>query len=313
MAINISSQDIINSLISTIILIILFKLSYEYYKYYNTNEYQEYKLFNSEYNKYTSKKTELKNNLRQKKEAKNNLINKLSDQLLDKELKNTPIQMIVNAWGIGERTADKLYHRGFKTLKDIDNFFFRRYTMPDYVGEFRFNRIKSWYNIYKENMKKKFKNEINRGDYSNTQIGEEIESINWKIQENKQKIEQISEIIKFFDIDKKRYELVTFYNYLRNKLHIPVETISELKLQKAELVIKDLLQLPKILQLYQKTPNIYEKFFNECKLLKNKYQYCYTIIILENKNNFSLKPLFVQGQGISKIEENFYKGLLFER
>ncbi len=67
---------------------------YKFFKYYQTEECQEYRLFRSEYDIYVNKRKRLIAERENKENQVFRLINRLSDGILDQELRNTSINKI---------------------------------------------------------------------------------------------------------------------------------------------------------------------------------------------------------------------------
>ena len=70
--------------------------------------------------------------------------------LLDKELEAIPIDVLANAWKIGERTLWNLRYSGYRTLKDLKNIHLLRYSMPECMRDVWFNSIRRWVQKEKE-------------------------------------------------------------------------------------------------------------------------------------------------------------------
>jgi hypothetical protein len=80
-------------------------------KFIQLKEYQEYKLFMSEYNVYENRKAELTKIYRELEERIRKLEQALVQNLLNKELEEISIDTLVRAWKIGEGTVLRLYPR----------------------------------------------------------------------------------------------------------------------------------------------------------------------------------------------------------
>lgn len=128
---------------------------YDYLEYRQTNEFREFKLFESEYKKFIYRKKDIKKKIRNTKRHIQYLAEKLSNEILEKELRRRSISDLMAAHEIGEETVKKLYYRGYKTLKDIDSFFFRENLMPKYIGPIRYESIKNWYYWEKKQEKRR--------------------------------------------------------------------------------------------------------------------------------------------------------------
>ncbi len=204
---------------------------YRFLEYYWTEECQEYRLFKSEYRIYINRRKREIKERKSKKDQIFGLEDILSNEILDLELRNTSISKIDDIFGIGEKTVLRLYSSGYRTLKDLDSIRFRRSTMPDYVGDFKYDQINRWYTQEKRHRKERIIDEIGRGLYSGTQIGEKIEILKEDYRICSEEIERLSRIIFSFNEDIQRYHRVSFTNFLRNNMEIPIEGIPNLELR----------------------------------------------------------------------------------
>ena len=221
-------------LILIFIAVFAFYFSYKFLKYYQTEECQEYRLFKSEYNTYLNKRKRLISERENKENEILRSMNRLSDKILDQELRNTSINKIDDFFGIGEKTVQRLYDSGYKTLKDLDSFRFQRSNMPDYVGESKYRQIKKGYNEEKKKRKERIDNEIIEGLHSNTENGKKIEDLKKDFWMYSERIEELSGMISSFGEDLRRYDGVSFIKFLRNNMEIPIEGIFNLNLRRTE-------------------------------------------------------------------------------
>lgn len=204
---------------------------YRFCQYYWTEECQECRLFKSEYEIHIDERN---GKIEERKSIRDQILglqDGLSDEILDRELRNTSISRIDDIFGIGEKTVSRLYDSGFETLKDLDSIRFRRSTMPDYVGSFKYDMIKSWYTQEKKSRKERIIDEIKAGLYSGTQIGKKIEILKEDFRMCSEEIERQSRIISSFNEDLQRYREVSFINFLKNNMEIPIEEILNLELK----------------------------------------------------------------------------------
>lgn len=207
---------------------------YKFLQYYQTEECQEYRLFRSEYDIYVNKRKRLITERENKENQIFRSINRLSDEILDHELRNTSIDKVDDFFGIGEKTVQRLYNEGYKTLRDVDSYRFQRSNMPDYIGEFKYGQIKKGYNEEKKKRKERINNEIIEGVYSNTEKGKEIEDLKEEFWMYSERIEELSRTISSFGEDLQRYDGVSFIRFLRNNMEIPFGGIFNLNLRRTE-------------------------------------------------------------------------------
>jgi hypothetical protein len=269
---------------------------YIFFRYYQTEEYQEYRLFKSEYNTYVKKRKTLITERKNKENQIFQSIDRFSDKILDQELRSTSINKIDDFFGIGEKTVQRLYDSGYKTLRDLDSFRFQRSNMPDYVGESKYRQIKKGYNEEKKKRKERINNEIIEGFYSNTENGRKIEELKEEFWMYSERIEELSRTISSFSEDLQRYDGVSFTRFLRNDMEIPFEEVSNLNLRKTEYLV-DKIQV-------RLTGEEIQQFRGEFHVLRDAFPESYELALMRDEETGRHHFFMIHEYGISY----FYKG-----
>lgn len=301
------AEHVFDYCIVVIIAILGFSMLYGYFTYSKTEEFQEYKLFNSEYKIYTNEKKRLTKKSGKMHKKIVDLEIRLTHQLLNEELGKIPINELDRAWKIGEKTIARLYTDGYRTLKDLDNFRFRRSSMPEYIGEFRYTSIKTWYEKEKERRKKRIINEIQKGSHSDTEIGRNIAIMKKNLSTCEENLEKTCRDIDSFTRDLNRYREVSFYNYfLRRKIEVSYEKIVNLNLREAEHLLRRIIGSRSVDDLKNSKAKEIRDFYKEFLLLKEKQPYGYWGTVIENKTYPCLHFFIIHREGISFFQERFF-------
>jgi hypothetical protein len=231
----------------------------------------------------------------------------LAKDLLDRELEATSVDTLANAWKIGERTVQKLYSSGYRTLKDLDNNYLLRYSKFEYIGNVRSNSIKRWIERDKKQRKNRIRNEIEKGSHSNTEIGQRIEEVKVELGRCMDKIEEISKILSFSKRDFRRYRNISFANFLLGKeIKIRFEKIISPELKSVEDLLQEILNINPIAK--EKMREFYKEFL----LMKKEYSHGYKGFIMKDGiypyNHF----LLIHAIGISFPNQNYIETIYFK-
>lgn len=301
------AEHVFDYCITAIIVILGFSILYEYLKYSKTEEFQEYKLFNSEYGIYTNEKERLAKKSGKMHKKIVDLEIRLTYQLLNEELGKISINELDRAWKIGEKTISRLYTDGYRTLRDLDNFKFRRSSMPEYIGDFRYTSIKMWYEKEKERRRKRIINEIQKGSHSDTEIGRNIEITRKNLSICEEKLEKICRELDSFKGDFNRYREVSFYNYfLRRKIEVPYEKIVNLSLKEAECLLNRIIGSRSVDDLKNSKREELRDFYKEFLLLKEKQPYGYWGTAIEDQTYPYLHFFIIHKEGISFFQKGCF-------
>lgn len=299
---------------SSIVFVSIFiYILYKYIEYSRTDESQEYKLFRSEYDIYKNRKRRLIERYKELQRRIRRLELKLAQYLLDSELEATPIDILINAWKIGEKTVSRLYFSGYRTLKDLDNINLRRYSMPEYIGDVRFSSIKIWIESDKKRRKERIINEIKRGSHSNTKIGQEIEDLKRELGCCWDKIEEVRNKLSHFKRDLRRYRNVSFVNFfLGRETKIPFDKVINPELKRAEDLLHEILKPYSIATVKDSPKEKVRKFYKDFLLIKKGHPYGFKGLITEDGIYPYYHFLIIHDKGISFSSENQVETIHFK-
>jgi hypothetical protein len=298
-------EQLLRWFLGVIFVSLVMYISYSYMKFIQSKEYQEYKLFMSEYIVYENRKAELNKIYRELEERIRKFEQVLVQNLLDEELEEISIDILVRAWKIGEGTVLRLYSSGYKTLKDLDNVRYKRYSMPEYIGDVRFSSIVEWVEREKRQRRERLTNEVEKGSHSNTRIGQEIEGSKIDLSRCHDKLKAVCKELSLFEVDLKRYRTVSFMNFfLGRKIRIPYQTVVKAELRNTEDLLKDILDPYPLSTVVASGKKETTEFYNQFLRTKEKYPKGYEGLIVVDEIYPCFHFFMIHEIGMSFSREN---------
>lgn len=312
-----TAQIIINQLLlgflSILFIFLLIFILYRYIEYRQTEEFQEYKLFKSEYKTHKKKRKNLVKKFKNLEKEINRLKRTLAKDLLDKELEATPIDVLTNAWKIGEGTVLNLYSSGYRTLKDLDNVSRQKLSRLEYIGEVRSHSIKNWVEKYKNQRKERIVNEIDKGFHSNTMTGQKIENVKAESSRCKDKIKKVSFVLSQSKGDFKRYHNVSFVNFLlEREIRVPFKKIYSPELKGIEDLLQEILGTYSVVSVKNPPKEELRRFYNEVFLIRKEHPHGYKGLIMQDGISPYSHFLLIHAEGISFVNLDYIETVCFK-